>query len=292
MTNMLTNNKIISLIRNVAKYGALEKLVAVQYFLNSQRTKEQEAKWLGHQTFKEWTGSGVYGKKGVNVGQLILKVAEDINNISETFRFANLNLLEQQLSFASDEFRHCKDLASAYYYVDPESDLTISELGSIIEGEKLSEMRYEFRTTPLGCMAVDLSEGGCLGLYFGICAVFNEQNTESELDRMILRVGKNTLADEMSHMSRRYLDAYNAGYSEAEWIQLDSMLQQICWQKLLERNEQFSKPFSEYELKEKTNSFEAADEFIDKHLLFLFKKIGLKPAWQEKSDSLLQFKDI
>jgi hypothetical protein len=280
MNNTLVNSKIVNLIRNNAKYWASEKLVAKHYFLNSPRTKEMEAKWLGYQTFKEWTGSGVYGEKGVTVAQLIVEIAQKINNISETFFSVDLELLEQQLSFASDEFRHCKDLAYAYYHVNPESNLTISELGSLIEGEKLSEMRYEFRITPLGQTAVDLSEGGGLGLYFAICDVFSEQIAESELDKMIYKIGKNTLADEMNHMANRYLNAYKTGYSDAEWIDLDVMLQEICWQKLLERNEQFSNPFSKNDLRNQTDSFVEADKFIDKHLSFLFRKIDVKPNYQ------------
>jgi hypothetical protein len=275
MAGIKNTSAICTLIHHNIPFWHGEYQVTFAYLTNGVRTRETDAKWLGHQAYKENSGSGVYGGEGENVSHILTSVATKIAQINETFDISELKSLEYELSFVSDEFRHYVNLFEAYKVADPNSSSTIEELGSLPEGEKLSAIRYERRKTPLGKIAVDLSEGGGLGSYFGICDALFPHKNKSELDQLILNIAKNTLADEMTHMSYRYLTAYNMSYSDTEWCDLDSMLQEICWHKLLERNAQFSSPFSESELRNLTTHFEMAYQFTEKHLGFLLRRLNI-----------------
>ncbi len=263
------------LLKNNSPFWFGEAEVAKKYFTSGMRTEYRDRRWLGYQMFKEWTGSGVYGEEGVWVDKLLMRAAEKVGNLGDPPRLAEMEELVGELAFAFDEFRHAKDLARAYYLVAPEAKATFHELGELKNGRMLTSLRYQLRKQPIGRAAVELSEGGGLGLYFGIRNVFAKTTPTDTLERYILGIGKNTLEDEMGHMATRVKNVLDADYSFAQWAELDSSLQEICWQKLLERNEQFDFPYSVEELSGKIKDVVGAQEFVTHELGFLLDRIGI-----------------
>jgi hypothetical protein len=270
-----SKNKSIHLLRQCAVYFNGEKRVGTEYFTNGKRTQETDAIALGYQANKEYTGSGVYGKRGINVGHILKDAGEQLAKINVLPSIDEIAILRQEIEFGRDESKHFFDLVKAYKIADPNSSSTIEELGALSEGKKLLEIRYKCRNTPLGRVAVDLSEGGGLGIYFAICQVLSKQKIKSELDKLLLNIAKNTLSDEKHHMAHRYLTAYNMDYSTEEWEEITDMLISILWQKLLERNQQFSSPFSEAQLRDIVAQRDLADRFIEEHLGFLLRHLSI-----------------
>jgi hypothetical protein len=268
-------NNNIHLLRQYATYFNGEKYVGIKYLTDGKRTQETDAIALGYQAYKEFTGSGVYGERGINVGHILRDAGERLSKINGLPSINEIAILRQEIGFGRDESTHFFALAEACKIADPDSSSTIEELGSLSEGKKLLEIRYKYRNTPLGKVAVDLSEGGGLGVYFAICQVLSKQEIKSELDKLFLNIAKNTLCDEKHHMAHRYLTAYNMGYSTEEWEEITDMLISILWQKLLERNQQFSSPFSETQLRDIVAQHDLADRFIEEHLGFLLRHLNI-----------------
>ncbi len=267
--------KMNIVIRDNAPYWAGEYAIAQQYFGSDIRSQQGDVEWIQLQMFKEWAGSGVYGKGDVTVLSLVQKSADRLRSVKTGTKVSELKAIKQDLQFALDEFDHYILLARAYQHIAPEHELTIDEMCHIDEGHKMIDMRQEYRNQPHGDITVELTEGGGLGLYFGIKDVFINQGVQSDLDQRILEFAESTINDETHHMKWRFSRALNAGIALSEWDNVNSNLQELFAQKLRERNQQFGSIFTNDELERMGADIDAGQAYLRKHLGSLTEQFAI-----------------
>lgn len=262
-----------------APYWAAEHEIAIRYFADPNRTPETDKLWVGHQMFKEWTGSGVYGPRSTTVATMIKEAAAEIGELdSHPLAPRPLKATCDKLGFASDELRHYAQLHDLYLLIEPVSaPPSIAELGTLADGTALTDLRLKHRDDPLGAVAVDLSEGGGLGLYFGIRSAASLLDRSKPVDRTILEVAERTIADETRHLTGRFRNALKAGLDPTQWATVSDILRTVSHQKLLERNQQFGRVLTPEEVAT------AADQenhgrtlsFLRTHLGFLLEDLRI-----------------
>ena len=266
---------------NSAPYWAAEHEIAVRYFGSAKRSAATDKIWVGHQMFKEWTGSGVYGPRSTTVATMIKEVAQEIGDLDgHAVAPHPLKATCDKLGFAADELRHYAQLHDLYLLIETVSPPpSIDELGKLPAGTALTDLRLRHRDDPLGEIAVDLSEGGGLGLYFGIRAAAGSLDQDEPVDREILAVAERTIEDETRHLLGRFHKAQQADLSDKEWGTVSDILHEISHQKLLERNEQFGSVLTAEEVATACaeNNRARTTEFLITHLHFLLQDLGIKP---------------
>ncbi|MFD7898969.1 hypothetical protein [Streptomyces sp. NPDC059743] len=269
-------------LRMSAPYWAAEHEIALRYFGSSARNTGSDKVWVGHQMFKEWTGSGVYGPRHTTVASMIAEVAEEVAPLGRgAVAPSPLKSTYTKLSFASDELRHYAQLHDLFLLIESATPPpAIAELGNLKEGAALTELRLSYRDDELGAIAVDLSEGGGLGLYFGIRSAKNLLDSSSHVDREVLAVADRTIADETRHLLGRFQTARDAGLDEEQWVRVSEILEEISRQKLLERNEQFGVMLTSQEVATVCASENHARTagFLTDHLGFLLDYLGMTPV--------------
>lgn len=275
MTNN-SNSAIQTVIEHNAPYWAGEYAVARRYFTNGDRSPEKDMRWIELQMFKEWTGSGVYGDRSVTVTGVIQKALDQLRAIENGGSVRDLNRISGLLQFGLDEFNHFKILYDLYRRIAPDRNVSIFEMGNLPEARKMVEMRHDYRENkPYGNTIVDLTEGGGLGMYFGIAEAFRSPGTRSEEDRIVLEFARLTITDETAHMSHRFQKAVSLGIAPRQWEEMDRGLQVLFKQKLIERNEQFGNVFSPAELEAMGRDVEAGRNYVRSNLGFLTEQLSL-----------------
>lgn len=275
MNNQLLE-KVSNTIRDNAPYWAGEYEIAQRYFGSDLRSRKGDAEWIQLQMFKEWAGSGVYGRGNVTVLSMAQKSTDRLKLVRPGTSVSELESIKQDLLFASDEFDHYILLARAYQYVAPEDDMTIDEMCHINEGHKMIDMRQSYRDRPHGDITVELTEGGGLGLYFGVKDAFLQRGIQSDLDKCIVKFAEATILDETHHMKWRFSRALDAGISAEEWDIVNKNLQELFAQKLRERNQQFGSLFTNDELDRMGSDIGAGQYYLNNHLGFLTESLTAK----------------
>ncbi|MGW4548559.1 hypothetical protein ACWEN4_19615 [Streptomyces violaceorubidus] len=269
-------------LRMSAPYWAAEHEIARRYFDSSTRSTATDKVWVGHQMFKEWTGSGVYGPRHTTVASMIAEVAAEVAPLGQgAVAPSPLKSTYTKLSFASDELRHYAQLHDLFLLIESDTPPpAIAELGKLKEGSALTELRLGHREDKLGAIAVDLSEGGGLGLYFGIRSAKDLLDLSSEVDREVLAVADRTIEDETRHLLGRFQAARDAGLDEEQWDRVSEILEEISRQKLLERNEQFGGMLTAGEVAAVSTSENRprTASFLTDHLSFLLDYLGMSPV--------------
>lgn len=268
-------NKLKEVIETNAPCWAGEYAVAHQYFTGDKRDERTDANWLELQMFKEWAGSGVYGRGHVTVLSMVEEAAKRLEQVRVGDPVSKLEQIKGFLQFAVDEFDHYLLLSRAYEHVAPERSRTIEEMCRIPEGKKMIEMRQSYRDRPHGDLTVELTEGGGLGVYYGIRDAFLKVGTRSELDERILDFANATIRDETEHMTGRFLKALEHVRSDDEWDVVNQNLKKLFVQKLRERNQQFSEVFEQSELKDMGEDLEAGHTYVKINLPWLAERINL-----------------
>jgi hypothetical protein len=265
-----------SVIEHTAPYWAGEFAVAYKYFTSGERTPEKDICWIELQMFKEWTGSGVYGDRSVTVTGVIQKGLDDLRRIEGGGVVKDLDKVSQLIQFGLDEFEHFKILYKLYRRIAPERNVSVFDMGNLPEAIKMVEMRQSFRESgPLGDTIVDLTEGGGLGMYFGIAKAFETVGAASEEDRIIREFANMTITDETEHMCHRFRNALSLGISAQQWKDVERGLHTLFAQKLTERNEQFGNVFSQAELDAMAGDVEAGKAYVGTNLGFLDRQLAL-----------------
>lgn len=267
---------IQAVIEHNAPYWAGEFAVAHRYFSDGARTSEKDVRWIELQMFKEWTGSGVYGDRSVTVTGVVQKGLDELRRIEGGGAVKDLDRVSHLIQFGLDEFNHFKILYKLYRRIAPNRNVSIFEMGNLPEARKMVEIRHDFREhKPLGNTIVDLTEGGGLGMYFGIAKAFETVDAVSEEDQIIVEFAKLTVTDETGHMSHRFEKALSLGIAPRQWEEMDLGLQVLFKQKLIERNEQFGNVFDRDELEAMGRNIEAGRNYVRTNLGFLSKQLGL-----------------
>lgn len=228
-------------------YWAAEFALGVQYFSPDSKLREsgREKQWIRFQMFKEWTGSGVYGGRGVNVPVMLGQALDMVRSADMFQEVERLRAATGLIQYAVDEMRHYILFARLHRdHIGP-TELDIQQMGAIGSGTALTELRFGHRDGGVGQLAVDMSEGGGLGLYFGIQHVFRSAEGLSTFDTELLDVVDRIVDDERGHMLVSFRSAIDAGLTDAQWEHVTDVLAQISRQKVVERIEQFGGGFAE-----------------------------------------------
>ena len=264
---------ISSLLDRASPCWAGEARVVREYFGSASRSRETDVRWIGFQVFKEFTGSGVYGGPNVTVAAILRSAADDAGRLDLSTPGDEIREVLDRLHFAVDEFRHTTQLIALYRAVGGDPERAISSLGSLDQGVRLVALRHAHRRTVIGRWAVDLSEGGGLGMYFGIQEHFRLQSRDDALSRGITDMAKVTLRDEMKHLVHRFAVVLDHVDDSATWHQVELALQEIAVQKLHERNEQFSSPLSNEEISRCVKDVDQGRKYVRAHLGFLLSGV-------------------
>jgi hypothetical protein len=188
----------------------------------------------------------------------------------------DLDRVTQLVQFGLDEFEHFKVLYKLYRRIAPDRNVSIFEMGKLPEAVKMVEMRQSFRKRePLGDTIVDLTEGGGLGMYFGIAKAFESAGALSDDDTIVRDFANMTITDETEHMQHRFRKAMSLGLTAQQWEDVDRGLQTLFAQKLIERNEQFGNVFSRAELDSMTRDVEAGNAYVRTNVGFLTDPVAL-----------------
>ena len=261
-------SQLKKLIETVAPCWAGEALVARRYFAGGHRTPERDVRWIGFQVFKEFTGGGVYGGPGATVASILEGASRRAAAISLATPPGEIGQILDDLNFAVDELRHMTQFMGLYALAGGDPGRSIESLGELENARRLSALRHSLRTTDVGRTAVDLSEGGGLGLQFGMQEHFTAQPATNDVDREVLRLSASILADESSHLLARFRSAREID-GDDNWAGLTEQLLAISVQKLKERNEQFSAPLGDDELLAAAGDRELGRQYVSRHLGFL-----------------------
>lgn len=260
--------RLDALIDAVAPCWAGEALVARRYFGGPHRTPERDVRWIGFQVFKEQTGGGVYGGPGVDVIGILRAASERAGDISLAMPAREVEQILGDLEFALDELRHMTQYMRLYALAGGPRQ-SIGSLGQLEHAGRLADLRHRSRATASGSMAVDLSEGGGLGLHFGLREHYRAHPPVEPVDRELARLTESVLADESAHLLSRFRAARELQDDDRAWTELGASLVAIATQKLRERNEQFSSPFADAEIDDISRDRDLGRRYVDDHLGFL-----------------------
>ncbi len=263
------HERLHGLLESVAPCWAGEALIARHYLGNGHRTAARDVQWIGFQVFKEHTGGGVYGGPGETVATILRSAAVRASEINLATRPEDLEQVLGDLQFAVDELRHMTQFIRLYALAGGDTSRSIESLGQLDSAGRLAGLRHELRSTKIGRTAVELSEGGGLGLHFGMQEHFRLNPPTAPADLEIARLTDVILADETHHMLTRFHSILDLDDSEHTWQNLESQLVAICSQKLRERNEQFSFPLPEEELIQLPGNRSLGRQYMEAHLGFL-----------------------
>jgi hypothetical protein len=144
------------------------------------------------------------------------------------------------LEFGRDEFAHFTALFDLWRRSFPDAPAAVESWGVLPAGEELMALRHSLRDDPLGAIAVRLSEGGGLGLFFGIEHVLHGDVERDPFERGLLRAVERILADERGHLTGNFVAATATLADDDESIErVLALLAEICAVKLREREQQF-----------------------------------------------------
>ncbi len=265
----VVQERLQELVEAVAPCWAGEALVGRRYLGGTHRTRERDVQWIGFQIFKEYSGGGVYGGPGETVVSLLRAASVRPAEINLATPPAEIERILGDLEFAVDELRHMAQFIGLYAMAGGERDRTIMSFGELPNAHRLLALRHELRATGVGRTAVSLSEGGGLGLHFGMHDHYAQHPPADRLDVEISRLTEAVLADEGRHIQWRFRTALALDYDEPSWQELRSGLMAISAQKLRERNEQFSSPLGDDEIPLIIADRALGQRYIRDHLGFL-----------------------
>jgi hypothetical protein len=217
-----------------------EFAIAMHYFGEGSRVRSpaRDRSWLEFQIWKEWYGSGVYGPRGITVADLLQQAIAQIRMPAAGDDAEALAAAGAMLDFGRDEFAHFTILFELWRRSFADAPAHVEAWGALPAGHELMELRLELQEQRLGAIAVRLSEGGGLGLFFGIRDVL--VGAQGTFERGLLQAVERILADERHHLIGNFVDAARAVREPAEIAAVVDSLDRICAVKLREREQQFA----------------------------------------------------
>jgi len=265
-------------IDNSARYWAGEYEIACRYFAPSSDVRNEQADllWVRHQMHKEWHGSGVYGPPGENVVTLVERAAKELREMDELTEHDRVEEAVETLEFAMDELKHFRDFSRVRQMITTEAAQPVEEGGLLSEGAALTELRHTLRSrSRAGRLAVQMSESGGLGFFFGVVSALGNGQPRSEPEKEILRAAQGIIDDERSHLGFNLRRSLLAGMSEKEWDELDESLQAISRQKLQERNQQLCHVLDDATLQAIDRGETEGADFARRYLDFWYEKLEI-----------------
>lgn len=171
--------------------------------------------WLAHQIAKEWHGSGVYGPKGTDLGQLTAG---------------------EMSASAEEELAHFHSLRALGGQMD-------TPPGEHVPGKAARELT-RYRNTcwddPVARHGVRMSEGGGLGMLHGAIAAIDARGAERPQDAAVRACFRGIIADEAGHLGGAIEDYLGESFTVAEDALIHATLSDCLVRKVDERREQFA----------------------------------------------------
>ncbi len=224
-----------------------EAEVARVYFASSARTPESDRKWIAHQCYKEFWGSGFTDPKLGLIGEMTEKIRERLPEIDKTVdRYEVLDMLDM----IHTEFDHYCRFAEVWdsLRASDEDKLNPSMLKNWPEGEALDNYRMRVREEhdALGWTSLRFTEGGYCTLY----AEGAKLSERDGVDGLIGKVCARVYADEVHHMLKGMIGLNERSYSAEEWKVLEKLTLDQLRLRVHMRNGQFGFPLTEERIAE------------------------------------------
>lgn len=174
-----------------------------------------ETGWLAHQIAKEWHGSGVYGPKGTDLGQLAAA---------------------EMSASAEEELAHFHALRALGEAMD-------TPPGDHVPGEAARELtRYRNARwdDPTARHGVRMSEGGGLGMLHGAIAAIDVRGASRPQDAAVRACFQSIIADEAGHLGGAIGEYLGESFTNDENALIYATLSDCLARKVDERREQFA----------------------------------------------------
>ncbi|MBT5047916.1 MAG: hypothetical protein HOM58_05385 [Rhodospirillaceae bacterium] len=239
---MAANQHIRDVVDVATPLFAGEAEVVRTYFDWSGRTAETDRKWIGHQCFKEFYGSG-YGEPehGIIVewGQWMIDRRPELDKGMD--RHEMLELVEGIYA----EYHHYCLFADIYDNLGAsgEAKLTPNMLSNWPEGKTLDDYRLDLRQThgDLGQAAMDFTEGGYCTLY----SEGTKLKGRGGIDDQIAAACQRVYDDEVGHMLKGVTALGSYELDEEGWNMVKERVIGQLQRRIVMRNGQFSFPLSQ-----------------------------------------------
>ena len=243
---MPVNQNLKDVIDAATPLFAGEAEVVRTYFDWSERTAETDRKWIAHQCFKEFYGSG-YGEPehGILVewGQQMIDKRPELDRGLD--RHEMLHLVEGIYA----EYHHYCLFADIYDNLgEPgEAKLIPSALKNWPEGKTLDDYRLDLRMThgDLGQAAMDFTEGGYCTLYYE----GTKLKGRGGIDDQIAAACQIVYDDEVGHMLKGVVALGAYDLDAAGWAMVKDKVIGQLQRRIVMRNGQFSFPLSQDRIK-------------------------------------------
>lgn len=238
----MTSDRFNRLVEQSGPLWAGEAEVARTYFNWDGRTVETDRKWLKHQCFKEFFGSGfVDPERGLIMawGQEMLDTRPKLDEGYD--RHELLELIEGIYA----EYHHYCLFADIYDDIREDGTPTLMPgmLGNWPEGEALDKYRIAIRENDpdLAPAALGFTEGGYCTLY----AEGAKLKGRGGVDDRIAAACQRVYDDEVGHMVKGITAIGNTPMDDAQWDRLEELALEQLRRRVKMRNEQFSNPLPE-----------------------------------------------
>ncbi len=219
-----------------------EAEVARVYFASPERDAASDRKWIAHQCFKEFWGSGFTDPKLGLIGDLIGKIEQSLPEIDKTVdRYEVLDMLDM----IHTEFDHYCRFAEIWDALrgPGEAKLNPTMLENWTEGEALDTYRVEVRKQhdALGWTSLRFTEGGYCTLYAEGATLRGRDGIDGRIGEVCQRVHD----DEVHHMLKGMVQLNEREYDTEEWALLEKLTLDQLRLRVRMRNGQFGYPLSE-----------------------------------------------
>jgi hypothetical protein len=235
------DERLRRLIGLSAPLWAGEAEVARTYFNWDKRTPATDRKWLAHQCFKEFFGSGfVDPERGIlkEWGQKAIDMRPELDRGLD--RHELLDLIEAVYA----EYHHFCLFADIYDSLGAagEPKLEPRMLSNWPEGEALDNYRQGMRKTEgaLGKAALSFTEGGYCTLYSEGAKLRGRGGVDDAIAAACQRV----YDDEVGHMLKGVVGVSALALDDAGWARIETLVVTQLQKRVEMRNGQFSHPLS------------------------------------------------
>ena len=244
---MSVKEELKEIIETSAPLWAGEAEVVRTYFNWSKRSNKTDRKWLAHQCFKEFYGSG-YGEP--EHGLLVEWGQQMIDRRPELDHGLDRHELLEFVQGIYDEYHHYCLFADIFDSLTETEHpkLQPNMLENWTQGKTLDDYRLKLRQEhgDLGKAAMDFTEGGYCTLYSEGAKLAGRGG----LDEKIASACQRVYEDEVGHMLKGIvaLDEYNLDADG--WALVKEKIVGQLRLRILMRNGQFSFPLSEERINE------------------------------------------
>jgi hypothetical protein len=219
-----------------------EAEVARTYFSSPDRTSESDRKWIAHQCYKEFWGSGFTDPKLGLIGEITEKIRDRLPEIDKTVdRYEILDMLDM-IHTEFDHYCHFAEVWDALR-APGEAKLNPSMLKNWPEGNALDTYRVNVRAEhgELGWTSLRFTEGGYCTLYSEGAKLRGRDGIDGQIGEACAKV----YDDEVGHMLKGMAALNQHEFDADQWAVLERLTIDQLRLRVHMRNGQFGNPLSE-----------------------------------------------